>query len=395
MNQPIKAKKTVAHEHGPISGPGGSCLQYSMILMGALYRAGALRICSGVALALALVAGLPENVLADNVITPAQIEASIREGSDFPAKQQFSIQLNGTEVRVSTYLVKESKQPEQDSKIDAVLIARSVIRKFPDLVRIVTDFYPSVRRGNYRQVSVTKAEILAFASGQVSKDELLTALRSEELVDADYVNRQEKKVQDIAASVDAAKNALQRSAEKRTSPESQWSTYDAGAFTFQYPVVWTINKANNEETIVKFDGSLVTEKEASIDLKLFDDEGLRRSVIEEARIHVAHHVEFRGHQVTKRSDFVKFGVNKALSGVNEDYSYLKGGDRGKGHDHGHNGHDKEGKTGGTRVYEEGIYFGWPGRVYRLRFSAYANDYRHVRAVFERMAGSMQFKSKKS
>lgn len=324
-------------------------------------------------LALSLLLAM-NDVRAEDVSAPL-IESAIKESGDFPPSRQFTVQLEDREAHIATYIDKESKQPVIDCKIDAVLVARRVFQKFPSMVRVVVDFYPTVRRKIYRQVSVTKPEVLAFGTGQVNQEDLLNALRVEELVDKQFVEQQRQKEEAEQKrkdeSADAAKKVMTEAKSKGTAAEAQWTEYNAGPFTFQRPVAWKIADESGRQTVVEFDSSYTTKRESAVELKLYQSKR-KTSVISEAQEHVHRHMRFRKFQITQKSKVVKFGVKNAFTGVTESFSHLN--------------HD------GEQEFEENIYFGWPGMVYRFSMECRREDYHHLNGVFKRLLSTVKLRA---
>lgn len=79
------------------------------------------------------------------------------------------------EIEVATY--KNPKANLSDCKIEALLIARTLMELAPgEVPRVVVYFYNSSSLSTFKQVAVTAGDVKAFASGSLSKDELLKSL---------------------------------------------------------------------------------------------------------------------------------------------------------------------------------------------------------------------------
>jgi len=106
-----------------------------------------------------------------------------------------SIRLNARvepeEVMVATY--KNPKAEDKDCKIEAVLIAKTVMDLAPEQVaRVTVYFYSSSTLSKYKEVGVTAGDVKAFAAGTLSKDELLASIKIRE----DAINDPKKRVQE-------------------------------------------------------------------------------------------------------------------------------------------------------------------------------------------------------
>ena len=85
--------------------------------------------------------------------------------------------VSGTEAVVSTYRHRDSVNIDNDCKIDASLIAKELmISNDLGLRRVVIHFHEPDLTGNYREVSVSFAEIKAFAAGAVEQKDFLASL---------------------------------------------------------------------------------------------------------------------------------------------------------------------------------------------------------------------------
>lgn len=85
--------------------------------------------------------------------------------------------INGTEATISTYRHKESVDKDNDCKIDAALIAKELmVTNDLGLRRVIVHFHEPDLTGKFREVSVSYAEIKAFASGAVQQSDFLASL---------------------------------------------------------------------------------------------------------------------------------------------------------------------------------------------------------------------------
>lgn len=85
--------------------------------------------------------------------------------------------VSGTEAVISTYRHKESVDIDKDCKIDASFIAKELmISNDFGLRRVSVHFHEPDLTGNYREVSVSFAEIKAFSSGAVEQKDFLASL---------------------------------------------------------------------------------------------------------------------------------------------------------------------------------------------------------------------------
>ncbi len=87
---------------------------------------------------------------------------------------RLNAQVKGDVATVSTF--RHVKANDKDLKIDAVLMSRAIMNLDSSINRVIFYFFNNVDLTKYRQISVSTGDVKAFASGQVSKDDLLTSL---------------------------------------------------------------------------------------------------------------------------------------------------------------------------------------------------------------------------
>lgn len=307
--------------------------------------------------------------------TQAEIETVLKENKDISKDKRFTIGSKDNEVQISTYEASGSSNTEKDCKIDAVLFARVVMTKFPEVSRVAVNFHSLKGSRTYKQVTVTKPEILAFGSGQVEAGELLAAMRLEEKAEeqaqpAEEPAKTEHDEDKHSSSAESAKQAYKQAIAKGQHPETQWITYHAPGLAFDYPSVWRVSRELEGTTVVSLKSTLTTYHEVSIGLKLYRS-AKKDSVMEEAREHAEHHQKYKGFKITKPSNYINFGKGGAIKGVCENFS-----------------HNLEGWT----IYERHVYFGWPGYVYKFYCSSSREDYVHANNVFTHLLSTVRLES---
>lgn len=344
-----------------------------------------------------------------------EIEAVLKESNDIPKTKKFSVGSSSeSDVQVSTYIEPGSKDPDQDCKIDAVLLARTIMTKFSDVKRVTVNFFGFGASKNYKQATITKPEIVAFGSGQVSGGELLGAIRLEEKANlaaeqsssssssssassssdsssgTEKPKDTEKKVEKTSEKNEddspkeqrkkAAKLAYNKALEKGQNPESRWLTYHARGragypgVSFQYPEVWRVDSEDGDEVLVNIKGVLSTNDEPRIELKLYQP-NKKRSVIEEARSHAKGHMDNEGFKIERPSAIVKIGQGKSISAITEHYLYR----------------EKDKERGWETRHENRYYFGWPGYVYMIHSNATQRDANHINSIMSRLLSTISMK----
>lgn len=150
------------------------------------------------------------------------------------------------EVVVSTYTNAASKDVTTDCKIDALLIARKVTEKLPQTVRVKVRFYALDQTG-YREVVVTKPELLAFASGAAKKDEMLSSLEVVSVANA-------ANAASTASAASGAPEPTARAAAGKTAPRQPYqlqptdklSVFRKSGLMFYYPKSWGAKDMSNQ-----------------------------------------------------------------------------------------------------------------------------------------------------
>ncbi len=106
-----------------------------------------------------------------------KIVAIIEKSSDLGAGTKVLASVSGNEVTVSTYRHKESKDIDNDCKIEATLMAKELmISNDFGLRRVIVHFHEPSLTGKYREVIVSYAEIKAFATGAVKDADFMSSL---------------------------------------------------------------------------------------------------------------------------------------------------------------------------------------------------------------------------
>ncbi|MBK9203477.1 MAG: hypothetical protein IPL73_13815 [Candidatus Obscuribacter sp.] len=112
------------------------------------------------------------------------ITSAIDKAKILSSNTRVAAAVNGAEVYISTY--RNAKANDNDCKIEAVLIAKTVMDLSPaDITRVTVYFYNALRRSSRKVVSVSAGDVKAFGAGQLSQDQLLTSisLKDEEVND--------------------------------------------------------------------------------------------------------------------------------------------------------------------------------------------------------------------
>lgn len=122
-------------------------------------------------------------------ISDSEIVSAIEKAKILAPTIRMNARVGKDEVEVSTY--KNPKAEDKDCKIEAVLIAKTVMELAPgDVPRVIVYFYSSNSLSRFKQVAVTAGDVKAFGSGPMSQDELLRSISIRE----DFINDPGKRV---------------------------------------------------------------------------------------------------------------------------------------------------------------------------------------------------------
>ncbi len=131
----------------------------------------------GITLAVSLAGQMAINP-ANAAVTPGQLEASIKKANILAEGIGVKAEVKNELARISTF--RNRKANDDDSKIEAVLIAKTIIDSAPEITRVMVYFYNSSDRTRYKEVDVTAGDVKAFGSGQVGQKELLSSITIKE-----------------------------------------------------------------------------------------------------------------------------------------------------------------------------------------------------------------------
>lgn len=119
------------------------------------------------------------------IASAEKISEIIEKSKVFSTGYKLKATVSGNEAVLSTYINRESKDKDRDCKIDASLIAKELmISNELGLRRIVVNFHEPDLTGKYRNVTVSYAEIKAFAAGAVEQEDFLSSINLKLLQDA-------------------------------------------------------------------------------------------------------------------------------------------------------------------------------------------------------------------
>ncbi|MBK8221859.1 MAG: hypothetical protein IPK73_12615 [Candidatus Obscuribacter sp.] len=122
-------------------------------------------------LALSLGLGIPPATLA---LSGADVVAAIDKAKVLDASIRVNAQVTPEVIYISTY--KNPKANDRDCKIEAVLLAKTVMELDSKIPRVEIRFYSQNALSRFKKISVSAGDVKAFAAGTMQEDQLLNSL---------------------------------------------------------------------------------------------------------------------------------------------------------------------------------------------------------------------------
>lgn len=107
-------------------------------------------------------------------LTPSEVISAIDKAKVLDASIRVNAQVTPDLVYVSTY--KNPKANDHDCKIEAVLLAKTVMDLDSKVPRVEVRFFHQNALSRYKKISISAGDVKAFASGSMSEDQLLASL---------------------------------------------------------------------------------------------------------------------------------------------------------------------------------------------------------------------------
>lgn len=321
---------------------------------------------------------------------PDKLAAIIDNSKVLEPGYKVAVAVNGNEAIVSTYRNKQSQRDDKDCKIDAALIARELMMSNDfGLRRVRVQFHDQSLTGDMREVNVSFAELKAFATGVVTKDEFVSSLIIESKPEplnknqtsqvsadksADEKRDAEKKSDEKAGTGDttkAATDSITKVAD--TSGESPNEKKPAASkiaaavarkvpfaspqhpgVSFDIPDKWRV-EASSRDLVFRLKSDATGQDNISLSVQRGVSGPLEAALTERKRW------SYKG-PVIERYNATKFGKGQ-YPGVLIIVNYPNWED------------------GGKQYYEMNLYFGKPGATYALRGWASQTKYHQVYPAF--------------
>ena len=108
--------------------------------------------------------------------TPANLAKDIQDARVLAPGTRVRVRIDKDKALVSTF--RNQKANDKDCKIEAVLIGKTIFDKQENGVNSITVyFYDATNPSKYKSITVSKGDVAAFGTGQVSKSELLSSIQ--------------------------------------------------------------------------------------------------------------------------------------------------------------------------------------------------------------------------
>jgi hypothetical protein len=112
----------------------------------------------------------PAGTAKDMPLAPALESAGV-----MPKGYKINASTSESEALIQTHLPEASADSDKDCKIDAVLLAKIVLNKRPQIAKVKVRFF-NTNNTHYRQIVVTAGDVAAYGGGSISVEKLLKSL---------------------------------------------------------------------------------------------------------------------------------------------------------------------------------------------------------------------------
>lgn len=109
-------------------------------------------------------------------LSPEEMERKIQEANLVSDGDKVDVVINAEEAIIKKRKPAESKDPERDCKIEAILLGKTVMSADQDIKKVRVRFNEPKDPSRYSEVLIRAGDILAFASGSLSEKDLLASL---------------------------------------------------------------------------------------------------------------------------------------------------------------------------------------------------------------------------
>ncbi|MCC7527211.1 MAG: hypothetical protein IT342_01740 [Candidatus Melainabacteria bacterium] len=197
----------------------------------------------------------PQSNLDPSAQANNKIEAAIRKLGVLAPDSKLSVQIADKQALVTVYGDDRENAAAGLLKIDAVLIAKCVFDNVQDAVRTRVCFgtlkVGSPRAGYLSQVSVSKGDIKAFGSNQLTKADLLASLEIVETRQTGFPSN----IARVASKTSVQSQDPVEILNAASPSKFRWVPYrnTRTGLTLSYPFHWKLKEAPEKDTLFKID----------------------------------------------------------------------------------------------------------------------------------------------
>lgn len=291
-------------------------------------------------------------------MTPDQIEKVALGANVLPTGAKVTGRAAASEIVLSTYA--KSNLPDNDLKIDAVLLAKAFIEADKSVAKVTVHFFNAGNPQSFRSVVVRNTDVKAFGMGLVEQKTLLEAIDVVKGGTAANSSAQNTKI-DQGVSQDVGGGHIR---------------HTVGGISFMFPSSWSERKSARNRTgsdTVNLFRVAPPLPSAYVELKVFADS---KSLKQQFESQKTSHSTARQYRAIALRPAIDFGQRGAISGLQYACGYQD--------------HDRH--TGAeVLIYERQVFFDHSGRVFKFKLHTDQSDAKLLNEAFDRLLSSVSLR----
>lgn len=118
----------------------------------------------------------PKPAEAARVLNAAQLTKILDSSGILQKGYRCSVVMDNSTATVTSYQNLASKNPDNDCKIDAVLLSKKVFDSCPSLARVKVKLLDPRGSGNHKTITITVGDISAYSAGKITMESLMNSL---------------------------------------------------------------------------------------------------------------------------------------------------------------------------------------------------------------------------
>lgn len=196
-------------------------------------------------------------------------EDQIREAikHDNASHGDAQVAITATQASISTFRAENAT--DKDCKIDAILLAKTVFDRDPELLHVLVRFHDLRNHSEYWEANVSVSDVAAYGAGAISKDQLLNVMELKHLDPAGTATPPPAVSEGVPGEhlpVAPKRPALTST----TIPKSSaLPHYEAYGLSLRYPARWTANKPSTGNALLRLTVQDSGEHPAIIELRVY------------------------------------------------------------------------------------------------------------------------------